>query len=274
MVAFGELEKFAARQANTALSRADIRTACVVAASFRHTASRALDPQVHTQFVTANATWDERANGWRALTEFQMVKAVRYAGKAYQNEMARACRSLGYDIVEARDSRGTVTGFEIAGVPSAVCKRFSKRRVEIEQGIAQFFDRNGREPCAAEVHAITVATRESKLAEITTPKVLEVQRRQLSSEERAALETLREQALSRSLGGAQEQAPDRERESLQLAMGQLYERRSVVLGHELLAEALNQNLGHIDLSRLQNYAQKADLIGLTDTPWLHESFAT
>ena len=274
LVAFGELEKFAARQANTALARSDIRTSSVATASFRHTASRALDPQVHTHFVTANATWDEKAKGWRALTEFQMVKAVRYAGKVYQNEMARACRSLGYDIIEVRDSRGTVTGFELAGVSAQVCKRFSKRRAEIEQGIAQFREARGREPSTAEVHGITVTTREAKLAEITTQKVLEAQRRQLSSEERAVLENLREKALSRSLGGAQEPTPGRERESLQAAMGQLYERRSVVLGHELLAEALNQNLGHIDLSRLQNAAQKADLIGLTDTPWLHESFAT
>jgi len=273
-VAFGELEKFAARQANTALARAYIRTACVAAAGFRHTASRALDPQVHTHFVTANATWDEKAKGWRALTEFQMVKAVRYAGKVYQNEMARACRSLGYDIVEARDSQGIVTGFELSGVPAPVCKLFSKRRAEIELGIAQFREAHGRDPSTAEVHAITVATREAKLAEITTPRVLEAQVRQLSPEERTTLESLRDQALSRSLGGVQDPAPGRERESLQVAIGQLYERRSVVLGHELLAEALNQNLGHIDLSKLQNTAQKADLIGLTDTPWLHESFAT
>src|SRR5471030_1499760 len=56
-LAFGELEKFASRQANTAVQRVNLRTANVVAAVFRHTASRALDPQVHTHFVTANATW-------------------------------------------------------------------------------------------------------------------------------------------------------------------------------------------------------------------------
>jgi conjugative relaxase-like TrwC/TraI family protein len=274
LVAFGELEKFAARQANTALARADVRTASVAAASFRHTASRALDPQVHTHFVTANATWDEKAKGWRALTEFQMVKAIRYAGKVYQNEMARACRALGYDIVEARDSRGMVTGFELSGVPESVCKRFSKRRAEIEREIAKFREDRGRDPSSVEIHAIAVATRDEKLAEITTTKVLEAQRRQLTPEERAALENLRDQALSRSLDRVQEAAPSRERESLQAAMGQLYERRSVVLGHELLAEALNQNLGHIDLPRLQKLSQSADLIGLTDTPWLHESFAT
>src|ERR1700691_2051286 len=59
-LAFGELEKFAARQANTFAGRANQRTSNVVAGAFRHTASRALDPQVHTHFVTANATWDLR----------------------------------------------------------------------------------------------------------------------------------------------------------------------------------------------------------------------
>jgi len=115
-LAYSELERFAARQANTALTRINIPTGNVIAASFRHTASRALDPQVHTHFVTANGTWDEKIRDWRALNEYEMVSAIRYAGKVYQNEMARSCRALAYEITEARDGRGTVTGFEINGV--------------------------------------------------------------------------------------------------------------------------------------------------------------
>jgi len=115
-LAYSELERFAARQANTALTRINIPTGNVIAASFRHTASRALDPQVHTHFVTANGTWDEKIRDWRALNDYEMVSAIRYAGKVYQNEMARSCRALAYEITEARDGRGTVTGFEINGV--------------------------------------------------------------------------------------------------------------------------------------------------------------
>lgn len=163
-LAFAELEKFAARQASTALTRINIPTGNVVAASFRHTASRALDPQVHTHFVTANATWDERVRDWRALTEFEMVSAIRYAGKVYQNEMARSCRALGYEITESRDNRGTVTGFEIRGVPAEVCRRFSKRRAQIELGIAKFIESHGREPASGEIHAIAVSSRDRKLA--------------------------------------------------------------------------------------------------------------
>ena len=211
---------------------------------------------------------------WRALTEFEMVRAIRYAGKVYQNEMARSCRSLGYLITDARDKKGTITGFEIVGVPKPLRDRFSKRRAEIETGIAQFQEAHGRAPSPAEIHAITVATRDAKLAEITTPAVLAAQRAQLSPSELASLTHVRDTAITRSQDPSHTLGLGREHESLCKAVPHLYERRSVVLGHELLAEALNQNLGYQELDRLTAKAQGTALIGLTDEPWLHESFAT
>jgi hypothetical protein len=59
-----------------------------------------------------------------------------------------------------------------------------------------------------------------------------------------------------------------------MAASHLYERRSVVKGHELLAEALNQNLGHQELSSLQAHAKASKLVGLTGKDWLREQFAT
>jgi conjugative relaxase-like TrwC/TraI family protein len=270
---FQELEKFAATQANTALARSNRITGNVVAAVFRHTASRALDPQSHTHFVTANATWDEASSSWRALTEFEMLSAVRYAGKVYQNELAGLCRKLGYEITEGRDERGNVTGFELAGVSSEIRDRFSKRRAEVEHGIEEFKRKHGRAPSKTEVHAITVRTREAKLAEITTPQVLVAQRGQLSPLEWKHLDTLKTQAEGRA-GGPVSAVPTRERESLQLAIGHIYERRSVALGHEVLAEALNQNLGRLDLERLHAQAEKSGLVPLDDQPWSRTSFAT
>jgi hypothetical protein len=273
-LAFAELERFAARQANTALTRINIPTGNVIAASFRHTASRALDPQVHTHFVTANATWDEKVRDWRALNEFEMVSAIRYAGKVYQNEMARSCRALGYQIVETRDRRGVVTGFEIAGVPESVCQRFSKRRAQVELGIAKFIESHGREPTPGEVHAIAVSSRDRKLAEITTPAVLAAQRDQLSPDELRDLAKLRDEAIARSREPNRCHGLSREHESLQMAASHLFERRSVVKGHEVLAEALNQNLGHQELSSLQAHAKASKLVGLTGKDWLREQFAT
>ena len=99
--------------------------ATICAAAFTHDASRALDPQLHTHFVVANAT--SSGSQWRALNEIHMLEAIRYAGKVYQNEMAREVRSLGYEIRNVRED-GQVTGFEIEGVSEALCERFSKRR--------------------------------------------------------------------------------------------------------------------------------------------------
>ena len=271
-VAFGELEKFAARQANTLAQRANHRTSNVVAAVFRHSASRALDPQVHTHFVTANATWDLSSKSWRALTEFEMVSAIRYAGKVYQNEMARSCRALGYEIVQVRDGRGMITGFELAGVSGSIRERFSKRRAEVEAGIAEFREISGREPTASEIHSITTNSRESKLAETTTPAVLAAQRAQLSPVEWNDLEALKAQAIARA--GRQIAMSGSERESLAVAVTHLYERRSVVAGHEILAEALNQNLGRIELRQLHAKANESGLVGLTDEPWVNRRFAT
>ena len=273
-LAFSEMERFASRQANTALTRINVPTRNVIAASFRHTASRALDPQVHTHFVTANATWDHEIRSWRALNEFEMFMAIRYAGKVYQNEMARSCRSLGYEISDTRDGRGIVTGFEIRGVSAEVCRRFSKRRAQVELGIAKFIESHGREPTNGEIHAIAVSSRDRKLAEITTPAVLAAQRDQLSPEELRDLTILRDKAVVRSREPEHHPGLSREHESLSFAAAHLYERRSVVKGHEILAEALNQNLGHQELSRLKAIAQKTELVGLTGKDWIHEHFAT
>ena len=273
-LAYSELERFAARQANTALTRINIPTGNVIAASFRHTASRALDPQVHTHFVTANATWDERIRDWRALNEYEMVSAIRFAGKVYQNEMARSCRALGYEICDARDKRGTVTGFEISGVSAEVCRRFAKRRVQVELGIAKFMESHGREPTNGEIHAIAVSSRDRKLAEITTPAVLAAQRDQLSQDEIRALTDLRDQAIARSREPDHNLGLGKEQQSLGFAAAHLYERRSVVKGHEILAEALNQNLGHQELPLLRAFAQNSELVGLTGKDWLREHFAT
>jgi conjugative relaxase-like TrwC/TraI family protein len=257
-IAFAELEQFAATQANSALTRNNRMTGNVVAAVFRHTASRALDPQVHTHHVIANATWDEKSNSWRALTEFEMVRAIRYAGKVYQNEMAKACLQLGYSIDIAQDDKGHTTGFEISGISAELRERFSKRRAEVEQGIEDFRQKHGCMPTTAEVHQITCDSRNAKLTEITTPEVIRAQRRQLSPAEVTTLEGLKTVAERRENAQPHEPGFARESECLRLAASHLYERKSVCAGHELLAEALNMGLGHIHLPDLK---AKAETLG-------------
>jgi conjugative relaxase-like TrwC/TraI family protein len=177
-VALSELERFASRQNNTPFKRQSAVTGNICAAAFTHDASRALDPQLHTHFVIANATRDQTGK-WYALNEYEMVRAVRYAGKVYQNEMARAVVELGYAIRQVRKN-GEITGFEIEGVFDSLCERFSKRRGEIERQIEKFEEKQGRKPTVKEIALITRETRPAELKEIATAEVLALQRSQLS----------------------------------------------------------------------------------------------
>jgi conjugative relaxase-like TrwC/TraI family protein len=264
-VGLKELEKFAARQTNTAITRGSQLTGNVCGAAFTHDASRALDPQLHTHFVLANATQTDSGK-WFALHENGMFEAVRYAGKVYQNELAREVKALGYDIREVRE-KGAITGFEIKGVPQELCERFAKRREEIEKKIDQFEKEHGREPTRAEVNAITRQTRPSELKEISTAEVRKFQFGQLSAEEWSLLQKVHAEARERVKQGVTAPA-GQEKATLKAAVDHLFERQSVLQRHHILAEALNQNLGSLDLTKLtaQVDAGKAGLIRLADDP--------
>jgi conjugative relaxase-like TrwC/TraI family protein len=260
--AFAELESFAAcrvRDGAAAWSNDTRATGKVCAAVFRHDASRALDPQLHTHFVVANATWDAQKSRMVALESRQMVEAIRYAGKVYQNELAREVQSLGYEVAEKRGAKGMIEGFTVQGVSADVCERFSRRRAEVEAGIAEFQKVKGRVPSPAEIAVITRQTRNAKLSEISTPEVRAAQLARLSEDERRQLDTLKDAALRR--GPVQEAAGDgsdgggRETDALAAAAAHRFERASVLKGHEILAEALNVGLGRLRLDRLKAQAQ-------------------
>jgi len=264
VTALRELERFASRQNNTPTARQLEMTGNICGAAFTHDASRALDPQLHTHFVLANATQADSGK-WYALNESLMCEAIRYAGKVYQNEIAREVKALGYEIRHIREN-GDVTGFEIEGVSKALCERFAKRRAEIEHEMEKFKMEQGRDPTRAEVSAITRKTRPSELREITTAGVREFQFGQLDAEEWKQLQDIHRQA--REKAGQIRPPADLEKPALKAAVEHLYERKSVLREHEILAQALNQNLGSLDLAKLTSLAQaeKGGLIRLVDDP--------
>jgi conjugative relaxase-like TrwC/TraI family protein len=250
-VAFAELERFAARRVrggDAAWSEQTAVTGNLCAARFEHDASRALDAQLHTHLVTANATFDTKADKWFALTEREMLSAIRYAGKVYQNELATRVRDAGYEIETTRGPKGMIEGFEISGITAEERARASKRRAQIEKEIAAFRQKHGREPTTREVHAMTTATRAAKLAEITTAKVRQRQREEFSPARQQELEQMIRQARGR---GPVARSGKAGAEALLLAQLQLFERASVRPGHELLAEALNQGLGKVSLEEMK-----------------------
>jgi conjugative relaxase-like TrwC/TraI family protein len=255
-VALAELERFAAIQTGQGPRKHYETTGNICAAAFRHDASRELDPQLHTHFVIANATWDASSQRWLALQTHDIFKAIRYCGKAYQNALARECRNLGYEIEMVR-KRGLVEGFEIKGVSEELQLRYSKRRAEVETAINKFVAERGRQPSSAEISQLASETRSDKLREISTPEVRQIQRSQLSSSELFALKSLKRQALMRSIEQAHSMEPTELRmesnwHALMQARDHLYERHSVLKGHQILAEALNQNLGSLAVESLKH----------------------
>ncbi len=272
--AFAELERFAATRDNHGPEGAHNRiTGNVCAARFSHTASRALDPQLHEHNVTVNGTFDAVSGQWRALTEKEMVGAVRYAGKVYQNELACEVRGLGYELEQIWDKQGMITGFEIKGVSASIRERFSKRRADVERGIAAFRKEHGREPTPSETHVITTETRNAKLTEASTAQVVKWQRAELSAEELRSLEQLKAEAIRRAELSRPE--PGREREALRQGVAHIYERRSVAAEHEIIAEALNQKLGGLSLDRLKAVAtNEPQLVTLADAGSLGRQCAT
>ncbi len=89
---------------------------------FTHDTSRALDPHLHTHCIVFNATFDAVENRWKALQNYELLRARKFAENAYYHEFARELRSFGYRIRNL--PRGD---FQIEGVPEELCERFSKR---------------------------------------------------------------------------------------------------------------------------------------------------
>ena len=287
--AFAELEALAAcreRTGRNAWSKKMRITGNLCAACFHHDASRSLDPQLHDHLVIANATWDEENQRIVALENSEIVKAIRYCSKVYQNALACEVQALGYRIVQTRNEKGSIVGFEIEGVSTDICRRFSKRRQEVEAGIAAFYNERGRAPSTQEITEITRATRTEKMVEITTPEVRAAQLAQVSSEELRHLQSITAAALRRAPvvtdevhANSRAGRATHERIALEQAVAHQYERASVLAGHTVLAEALNLGLGAVDLQtlKIEVRAGAAGLVSLeadSNQPILAERFAT
>ncbi|MFZ5495477.1 MAG: MobF family relaxase [Verrucomicrobiota bacterium] len=239
-LAMAELENFAEARVRKAGGRGERVTGNVIAATFRHDTSRELDPHLHTHCVVFNATFDPVEARWKALEVQGMYRAQKFIENCYFHELARGLRRLGYQIEnEAR-------AFRIKGVPDSLVTRFSKRRQEIDRETDNRIKRDGwrgnvkdlREQIAREV-------RKRKVKDSTADRLRPLWAKQMTAGEAAALKSLRPRPASPA-------------ESADVANivawadEHLFERRSVVHDHELLATALARGRGEaFDLAALR-----------------------
>jgi conjugative relaxase-like TrwC/TraI family protein len=240
--AFRELETFAAtRIRKQGVENRDRVTGNLVAASFVHDSSRALDPQLHIHFTVFNATFDERERCWKALQARGMYDAIRYGTAVYRNELAKRVQQIGYRIQPAKH------GFEIEGVSGEVLKRFSKRAQQRDAVVKEMEEKLGRKLSSDEISHAVHQSRAKKIKGISTAEVRERQSSQLSPDERQSLKILRASAHSSRLP----RIVLAENQALNHAVAHVFERKSVVPEHELLDVALSHRLGAVDLNHLK-----------------------
>ena len=108
--------------------RPRVRADHLVAATFRHVASRNHDPQIHTHCVIANMT-RTLSSRWRPVDPTSLRRNRNLIGAFYRNVLAARLHDLG--LVMVATMIGRVPGFEIAGYDQAFLDEFSSRRREI-----------------------------------------------------------------------------------------------------------------------------------------------
>jgi conjugative relaxase-like TrwC/TraI family protein len=253
--ALWEFEAFAATRVRTGGAQNDRLTGNFVAALFTHDTSRALDPHLHTHCIVFNATFDPVENRWKALQNYELLRARKFAENAYYHELARELRGFGYQI--RNRARGD---FQVEGVSDKLCERFSKRRAEIDQALAKLL-KEKPELAGGDVMAtrrlLATAERARKQRDLSRAELLSLWESQLTREERRDFNRLRnESAQSRS---------DEKRVSLtdavQWAEEHLFDRNSVVLECQVWQEALGRARGEaFSVSELTNFTRQRGYI--------------
>jgi conjugative relaxase-like TrwC/TraI family protein len=128
-----------------------------VAAAYRHRLSRAGDPQLHTHVVVANMT---RAEGrWTTLEAHGLYEHKSAAGAVYRAVLRAEVRERLPWVWWRQSGRGL---FEIEGVPNAVLREFSRRRVEIEERAMELTGVAASKLSRDRLQGIALATRKAK----------------------------------------------------------------------------------------------------------------
>jgi len=259
--ALRELERYAGTRVHNDKGISDRTTGNLVAAVFRHDTSRALDPHLHSHCVVFNATWDSVENRWKALQNFEMLRARKYVENVYYHELSRTLRQCGYELENS--PRGD---FEIKGVSKELCQRFSKRHQEIDDKTHELLGqnpelKNGNLKDIREYIAQTEKLRKIKGVSAVTLRKLWLG--QVSSVERNAVATLRNGVVQKASHPNRDEAVA----AVVWAEEHLFDRQSVVFEFDLWRHALEHARGqNITIEDLQNITQKREYIRNEDSP--------
>ena len=259
--ALRELEAFAFTRVRVNGGHGDRSTGNFAAALFTHDTSRALDPHLHTHCVIFNATFDPVEQHWKALQNYELLQAKKFAENAYYHELARQLRNFGYQI--RNSSRGD---FQIEGISEAICDRFSKRDAQIDQALTDLL---ANKPELAEANLkelrakLAVKTRAQKQKDLSRAELRTLWDAQLSHTERASLRQLTNQSAKITLANK----PIALDEAVQWAEDHLFDRNSVVLECQLWQQALERARGgNFTLAELKELTHQRNYVRNPERP--------
>jgi conjugative relaxase-like TrwC/TraI family protein len=257
--AMKEFEAYATTRVRVGKANCDRSTGNFVAATFTHDTSRALDPHLHTHCIVFNATFDAVENRWKALQNFELLRARKFAENLYYHELARKLRSFGYEI--RNQTRGD---FQIEGISEAVCERFSKRDAEIDRALAKLLadkpDLAGANFKALRAQ-LAVETRTKKQKDLSRSELRMLWDSQLNETERAALRQFPNH--SRNVTDK----PADVGEAVQWAEDYLFDRNSVALECQLWQHALERGRGeNFSFTELKEFTRQRNYLRNPERP--------
>ena len=232
-IALCEFESFAATRVRKSNADSSRFTRNVVAGLFTHDTSRALDPHLHTHCIVFNATFDPAEQRWKALQNYEMLRVRKYVEAVYYHELIRDLRRFGYGI--KNQSRGD---FQIEGVNDSICRRFSKRHEQINDALDALL-REKPELAGANLKDLRehlgTAERSRKMRDQNTNELRDWWEAQLTPDE---LNGLRQISKGRPAKVTATDMGSIADEAVAWAEEHLFDRRSVVLEHEIWQEAI------------------------------------
>jgi conjugative relaxase-like TrwC/TraI family protein len=220
-------------------------TGNMVWGEFVHRTTRPLadgvpDPHLHIHAVAMNVSYDAVEDSWKA-GEFSAIKRdATYYQAAFLSRLADKLKELSYGI--ERDGKS----FRLAGIDASLTDKFSRRAQLIEEEAAK---RNITD--AKQKAALGRKTRNAKNADLTIGELRAEWNKRLTEGDKQALRA------AKSLGRGEAITA---KQAIGHAIEHSFERASVVREKQLLAEALMQGVGAVNVEDVKRAAQSADVI--------------
>lgn len=196
------------------------------------------DMSLHDHVVVFNATYDRAEQKWKAAQIGQIKHDAPYYEAIYHNRLASNLRELGYGI------RRKGKAFEVAGVSEELVKKFSRRRAYIDKvaeklGISSAA---GRDTLGASTRLAKTKEVADDLNEYWVSRLTELERR----------------ALTQLIG--RQPYVSNERESVEFAIGHMFERSSVVDERRLYEAAIRHGIGSVTPEGVQAEAKRQGVL--------------